>query len=294
MAISPLLRIGFTGLLLGLLMARFGEAVLARLLAAQPTWLALALAITVAQTLLSAWRWRYTARRLDLPLGGADAVGEYYLGNLVNQLLPGGVLGDANRAWRHGRTASGLSPAFQAVVIERVSGQLAMLGAVMIALIHWPAEPPDWRHYAGAGTGLLLVLATGGWLGRVHRPDDQPACLARWRHAVGQALLQRRVLGVQLATSALVVASYVAVYACCLLAIGIEAPASVWLPLIPLILLAMLIPLTVGGWGLREGAAAAIWPLAGLSAEQGISGAVVYGLVCLIGSTPGLLTLLRR
>ena len=60
MAISPLLRIGFTGLLLGLLMARFGEAVLARLLAAQPTWLALALAITVAQTLLSAWRWRYS------------------------------------------------------------------------------------------------------------------------------------------------------------------------------------------------------------------------------------------
>jgi uncharacterized membrane protein YbhN (UPF0104 family) len=294
MALTRWLRIGLTGLLLGLLLARFGEAVVARLLTAEPVWLALALAVTVGQTLLSAWRWRYTAQHLNLPLDRADAVREYYLGNLVNQLLPGGVIGDANRAWRHGRTASGLSPALQAVVIERVSGQLAMLGALLIALIHWPAEPPDWRHYAGAGTALLIILATGGWLGHVYRPADPPVWLARWRHAVGQALLQRRVLGVQLATSALVVASYVAVYACCLLAIGIEAPASVWLPLIPLILLAMLIPLTVAGWGLREGAAAAIWPLVGLSAAQGVSGAVVYGLVCLIGSTPGLLTLLRR
>ncbi|MEX0870777.1 MAG: lysylphosphatidylglycerol synthase domain-containing protein, partial [Aquisalimonadaceae bacterium] len=65
------------------------------LLNADPTWLLFALAITVLQVLLSAWRWRFTAGRLGLTLPFPAAVREYYLATFINQVLPGGVLGDA-------------------------------------------------------------------------------------------------------------------------------------------------------------------------------------------------------
>ncbi len=64
------------------------------------------------------------------------------------------------------------------------------------------------------------------------------------------------------------------------------------LTLIPLALLAMLLPISVGGFGAREGAAALLWPLAGLSATEGAVTAALYGLVALAGALPGALVLL--
>jgi hypothetical protein len=63
--------------------------------------------------------------------------------------------------------------------------------------------------------------------------------------------------------------------------------------LVPLILSAMLIPATIGGWGFREGAAAALFPLAGASASAGFATSVAFGLVILAASLPGLPVLLQ-
>jgi hypothetical protein len=58
------------------------------------------------------------------------------------------------------------------------------------------------------------------------------------------------------------------------------------LVLVPLILAAMLIPLTVGGWGWREGAAAALFPLAGASSVAGVSAGIVFGGAILLSVLP--------
>ena len=54
----------------------------------------------------------------------------------------------------------------------------------------------------------------------------------------------------------------------------------------------MLIPVTVAGWGLREGAAAVLWGAVGLAAADGVVVSVAYGLLVLIGSLPGALFLM--
>jgi len=54
------------------------------------------------------------------------------------------------------------------------------------------------------------------------------------------------------------------------------------------LLLSMVIPLTVAGWGIRESAAAILWPLAGLPAEQGVALSVGYGALVFVSSLPGL------
>ncbi len=62
----------------------------------------------------------------------------------------------------------------------------------------------------------------------------------------------------------------------------------------PWVLLAMAIPLSVAGWGIREGAAALVWQAAGLDAAEGVAASVSYGLVVLLSTLPGALVLQRR
>ncbi len=289
-----LIRLLISLAILGLVAQQFGAGVLERLQAIQPGWMIMALSITVAQVLLSAWRWQFTAARLQIALPAGRAVGEYYLATLVNQVLPGGVIGDAQRAWRHSQEMPRRGPAFQAVVIERLSGQLAM---VAIAVGVWVWSPPGGAlslPVSWGGLSLTVGVAAAVIIAIRLIPRHRRAGLSDWGRAMQSALLAPRVLPVQLAASLAVAASYIGVYACCVLALDPAAPASSWLPLIPLVLFTMLIPASIAGWGLREGAAALLWPLAGLPAAEGITAAVLYGALSLAASTPGLIMLLRR
>ena len=59
-------------------------------------------------------------------------------------------------------------------------------------------------------------------------------------------------------------------------------------------MLVMVVPLSVGGWGLREASATAVLAYLGWSPEAALALSAVYGLSVLIGSLPGALVLLRR
>ncbi|MFN3616243.1 MAG: lysylphosphatidylglycerol synthase domain-containing protein, partial [Rubrimonas sp.] len=114
-----------------------GAAAMARLRAADPSLLVMALALLSAQLALSALRWSLTARALGQPLGWRTALREYHLGMLLNMTLPGGVLGDVGRALR-ARAGVGIAAAAQAVVVERLSGQLALAAVLAAGLALWP------------------------------------------------------------------------------------------------------------------------------------------------------------
>jgi uncharacterized membrane protein YbhN (UPF0104 family) len=295
----PLLRIAVSVVLVVALLGWLDPQVLAMAFAApHPGWLALALALGVPQVVLSAWRWRLTARRLGLPLSLARAVREYYLATFLNQVLPGGILGDASRAWRHAREA-GSTAAWAAVLIERLSGQLALALVAAAGVFASPAlralpgrlaAHPNLPAESGwVLAGALIALAAGAALVvRRLRP-----LAARSLAALHHALLARAVLARQLGASLLVVASYVAVFLCCLRMIGADTSFSAAAPLVPLVLLAMAIPLSLAGWGLREGAAALVWLAAGLDPVQGVAASMAYGVVVLLSSLPGAFILLH-
>jgi uncharacterized membrane protein YbhN (UPF0104 family) len=274
--------------------------------APEPLWLAAALALSVPQVALSAWRWRLTAARLGAPLHFGEALREYYVATFLNQILPGGVMGDAARAWRHARlnrtettdsAPVGLA-AWHAVLIERASGQLALLAVVLATLVvSSELQAASARLFVVAAGGsnpslalaLALLLALAGmalWRGRGH--------VVRFRRAVGEALLAREVFLRQLLASLLIVTSYVGVYLCCMRMIGVDTPLATAGPLVPWVLLAMAIPLSIAGWGVREGAAVLVWQAAGLDPAQGVAISVSYGVVILLSSLPGALMLLRR
>ncbi|WP_070990148.1 lysylphosphatidylglycerol synthase transmembrane domain-containing protein [Halofilum ochraceum] len=277
------------GLLTLLLTQVNAGAVAARLAALDVRWLLPIFALTVLQVIASAWRWRFTAARLGLPLPLGTAIREYYLATFANQVLPGGVLGDVGRAGRHAMASGEPGPAARAVVLERASGQVAAAVITVAALaVGAPALPSDATTVALIAGGVIATLAAMAFL-RVRR---QPAGMLAvfWRDTV-RALLSRDAWLPQLAGSLAIAASYVGVYA--LAGIALDTPdLTTWLPLVPLVLLAMVIPISVAGWGVREGVAAATWTAAGLNPADGTALAIAYGALVLVASLPGLVFLL--
>ncbi len=263
------------------------DAVLERLSMLRPGWIAVGLGVSVLQVALLAWRWRLTAARfgIDLPLG--VAVPEYYAGIVLNQLLPGGVLGDVSRAWRHSRAGAPGVPAATAVLLERASAQIVMTGTAVVCVLFldWA---PAWVRATGAGIVVVVTLLAVLWLAR--RPTT--SVLGHLWADARRALLAGDVAAPQLVTALLAVASYVAVFVVAARAMGIPTPVLVLLPLVPPVLMTMLVPVTVAGWGMREAAAAALWGFAGLTPEDGAAISVAYGLIVLVASAPGLAVLM--
>jgi uncharacterized membrane protein YbhN (UPF0104 family) len=298
------LRVAVSAALLALVIWLIeGDALLARLTDLEPIWVLIALAISLPQMALLAFRWRLTAGRLGLELRFGNALSEYYLATFLNQLLPGGVMGDVSRAWRHGRAvpemapsgavptrallpAGALGPATRAVILERASGQAVMAVGAVLALLALPV--------AVAMRGRTLALAAAGVIGVIgaalvlKRARIAPSL---WRdlHA---ALLARDVIVVQLVTSAVVLGTYIAMFLAAARAVGVTTPFPVLIPLVPPVLLSMLIPITVAGWGVREAAAAGLWSALGMSAADGVAASAAYGLLVLASTLPGAVVLI--
>ncbi|PWJ22441.1 lysylphosphatidylglycerol synthase transmembrane domain-containing protein [Jannaschia seohaensis] len=266
-----------------------GEAALARLAQAEPGWLLAAGALLALQTVLSAQRWRLTAAGLGLTLPFWTALREYYLAQVVNQSLPGGVLGDAGRAVRS-RAGAGLRVAAQAVVFERLAGQLGLLALLCAGLALSVALPgltwPDWLGLAlltGAGVATLVAAATAA-----------AAPLRRAARAFGQTVFARGIWARQVGLSLGTALCNVGAFALCARGLGVPLPTLAVIAVLPLILFAMLLPLSIAGWGLREGAAALLFPAFGATAAEGLAASVAFGLVFLATSLPGLAIPLLR
>jgi glycosyltransferase 2 family protein len=293
--LKGLLRLAVSaGLLLVLFLVFDPAEIAARLARLDLRWLLPALLLSVLQIMLLAWRWRFTADRLQVGMSYRHALGEYYAGVFLNQVLPGGILGDVSRAWRHASAAASGRAAVHAVVLERVVVQSLMVAVAVVSLFAIAALQPHalpwgwaWVAGPGAAAGAVGLLFLGG------RFPALRAAVREFGADARRAFLPARALLIQVGTALLVVAANLALYVAVARALGSDIPVATLLPLIAPVLLVMMLPVSVAGWGLREGAAALLWGISGLGAAEGVAIAVAYGLLFLLAALPGLLPLLR-
>ncbi|GAA1425471.1 hypothetical protein GCM10009601_32480 [Streptomyces thermospinosisporus] len=260
------------------------------------TSVVLALAIGWVTTVFSAWRWALVARSLGIRLPLGAAVADYYRALFLNAALPGGVLGDVHRAVRHGQRSGDLGRGVRAVVLERTAGQLSLFAAGAVVLLTLPSPVRDEaRHVAPlAGLAALGVCAVVLALRMNKPPSRRGRALRGALTEAREALASRRTAPGVLVSSVVVLAGYVAMFVLAADVVGAGASALTLLPLAVLALLAMGLPLNVGGWGPREGVTAWAFAAAGLGADQGLAVSVVYGVLSLMASLPGVAVLVAR
>lgn len=251
-----------------------------------PTLLA-ALGLGAVTTTACAWRWTAVARSAGLALDLRTATADYYRAVFLNAVLPGGVLGDVDRAVRHGRDARDLRRAAAAVAVERGAGLVVLVAATAVALVvPGPALLPVPRSWLAAGLVVAVVVGAGAFLALRRRPR---AGTDRARVVVGAG-----AFAVVVGTSVLALAGFVATFVVAARAAGVDAPVGRVVPLALVAFVAMSLPLNVGGWGPREGAAAWAFGAAGLGAAQGVSASVAFGVCVLVSSLPGAVVLVVR
>lgn len=296
---STVLRLGVSlGFMLGLAWWFNPTDVVGPLVRMRPGWVLLAVLISFVQIAMLAWRWRFTARHLGVELAFPVAWREYYLSIFLNQVLPGGVMGDVSRAWRHARTQHGESeqsgPAVRAVVFERLSAQMVMVVLAVVSLLALPVVLDRLPTPTFLMAGLVTTVVALAFVAWKRRRLSGGSRLGRMLTELSLSRYSGRVLILQLASAIFVVATYLATYLVASRAIGMEIPTLVLLPLVAPVLMTMLIPVTVAGWGLRESAAAVLWGAVGLTAADGVAVSLAYGLIVLLCSLPGAFVLLFK
>lgn len=285
--------------ILGVLLWRLGTGVfLDGLRRIDAPTLLIGLAIGVVTTVFSAWRWALVARglRIKLPLG--PAVADYYRALFLNAALPGGILGDVHRAVRHGQSAGDMGRAVRAVVLERVAGQIAL--AVVGVAILLGLDSPVMSEVRGIAP-LVLLAALGALAVVAAVRMNRPAAATRRGRALRTTLDEARAglfsranwPGVTV-SSLIILAGHLAMFVVAARAAGSAATVAQLLPIAVLALVAMGLPLNVGGWGPREGVTAWAFGAAGLGASSGLSVSVIYGVLSFVAALPGLAVLIVR
>lgn len=268
--------------------------VVARLATISWVWASAAAAALAAQVAISAVRWSMVCQLLGVSLAALQAVRLMLIGGFFGQTLPSGLGGDAVRAWLLTRAGAATRSAISAVFCDRVFGM-----AVLLALAC--AAAPMYLHRvasAEARVGLGVALGVLG-LGMGLCLAFGPRLLSGLdRFALGGAAhltlldLRRVFFGQRMSLLLLALALLVhagVVFACFALAraLGVSVGLLDCVAIVPPIMLISAVPISIAGWGVREGAMVAGFALLNIPAEAALAVSIAFGLLQLALFLPG-------
>ena len=275
---------------------------LSRVLSAIPLldfrWAALAILVAMLEIPLSGLRWYNIVDSLGardkqmtrIAMIAATAVGVFFA-----QVLPS-VAGEGVRAWLLVRLGSDWRNAVTSAVIDRGVGVglVIALGFVILLLPSGPTALGKYRDVVLVVDGALILA---GVLGLLLAPKIVPP-LARWRYSRWFATLAADVHRVLLGSKGpLILTIGCLIHALTIIvvwSVGQAQGLSLALPdaavLFAVMISVVLIPISIGGWGLREVAVISLVGSYGVAPERALLLSVCFGLALAFGSLPGALT----
>lgn len=234
-----------------------------------------------------AWRWAVLVRATGPGVSYATALRVTFVSTALNLTLPTSVGGDIGRVWLGKRHGVALLPGSAAAVLDRAIGLFTLVMMVACSAFYLGSLVTELVLATVLALGALLLVAAFRWAVRLEEINP----IRRFAEATGIVLENRRTM---LLTHGLSLASHViAALIASSLAYGLNLPLSPMsaVLLFPAVLLVTAIPISIGGWGLRELAAIPLLAMAGLDAESATAVALLFGLTQLATALIGSLVL---
>lgn len=279
------LKLTVTVGLLAYLFSRIDVASVAHLVAgASWRWIIAGLFLYLALQGLCAWRWLLLARVLELDGTWTKFVRYYYVGMFFNLFLPTGVGGDVYRCYYVARSAADWRRAIISVLADRGVGFGTMcVIAVVATLAFGRVQVPPWMGWALGGGALgILVLVAVGFAARGPFASIRAAAPLVTEFFRRPGLLAVvAILSLVLQTLVIVVNIFNGV------ALGLDVPIVFYFILIPLIAVATMIPVSLNGLGVREGAFVFFLSQVGVPQDQALSLALLWLGVLIVSSLIG-------
>lgn len=297
-----LVKAAISAALIAFLVSRVKFApLIARLEQIDAVWLALALAVCFGQLLLTGWRYGLIGRAVGAALPMGEAVRLVLIGQFFSQTLPSAIGGDAVRAWMTTRHGIAWGRAVSAVLCDRGVAMvvLLVLATLTIPIFLLRIDAPWTRWFVPVPAAMLIA----GFAALLFGTEARLAYFARWRplrpFAILVADMRRIVLTASESPTILLlsVAVHVSVIGSVWLlarALAIDVAFLDCLVLVPPIVVLTLAPVSIAGWGVREGAMVLGFALVGVSEADALALSVATGLSLMAASIPGgVLWLLR-
>jgi glycosyltransferase 2 family protein len=258
------------------------------LFAVDPAMFALALLLLAVQIFVSNSRWMLIMHSLDVSIGWLAGLRILMISLWFNQMLPSSAGGDVVRVWLLRRRGVPWSQAVRGVMADRFTALLGLVALMVAGLpflfmrVHDSAAHLAIGGLAAAGVaGTIFLLTLDRWPKRIAEFGPMPG-FVRFGTLVRFLLLQfqRRELlfGSSIFIHLLTVAS------CFALAMGLQADLTVFDALVffPPVILLTAVPISISGWGVREGAMVACLALAGVSAPKALAISLLAGILSVI------------
>jgi len=287
--LSFVAKAAVSGLLLYLALdfVNFGT-VATRLSRIAPGWIALVLLLLVVQLFLVTVRWQQLVAQCGALLPFGLLLRFNFIGLFFNQTLPSSVGGDAMRIWLTAKATNWRTGTYS-VFLDRVVGVVALAGLVVVCLpwtlqlVHDPVGRTALMIIGLGSLGAGVVFVSLSWEGF--------GILQRWmptRHLADVAKIALHVLRAP-GTLAPIIAISVVIHlmtAVTAWAAARSVGADLSLPnalfLVLPVMLVAIVPISIAGWGVREGAMVAAFVYAGLPQADGLIVSLLFGITTLV------------
>jgi uncharacterized protein (TIRG00374 family) len=260
--------------------------------------------VLLGQSLLAAERLVKVVARFGMAFPFWDCLKVTLEGMFFSQTFVSFLGGDALRIWRIRQNGLPLTDATSAVLLDRLIGILVNHFFLLVSIPWlWTRISDQSVRYALLvlglsgimGFALILLLGLlrgrGGYLHRLRSriPFRRLTIVIVEASTVGRHFLtQYPQLAYVAFISALMTLANMAMFALILSGMGVNLPLVVGCALlVPAILEIAMLPISIAGWGLREGAAVVAFASLGLSTDQALGASLASGLIGAIISLLG-------
>ena len=257
-------------------------------------------AVAAASVLLTlqgpilALRWHQVLRVFGTRVPLSQLVGMSFIGLFFNQAMPTSIGGDAIRMWQLHRTGIPAQISITSVLNERLSGLLILLLLVTVGTpsIWLVLDTPESRFLWSAIVLLTLFGFTVFLL--IDRLPERVAAAFRATKITELSADFKRLLHAGRMTASLVLlgllswAVAIAAVVILSLGLGITVAPGYYAIIVPMVILMMIVPISIGGWGVREGAFIFLLGHLGVSSAESFLLSVLFGLTLILASLPGI------
>jgi len=253
--------------------------------------LAVGLGLYLVAQVLSAWRWWSFASILGFKASFAATLSQYFLGMFYNIFLPTGYGGDVVRvlALSPLRKRPSKSLALLSVFLDRLMGLLALLflGALCSLMLGVKAGIWGWVMGLALGLGIGGFVAGLMFVSRFKKLSRKIRLVALLMRSRAPEFFRQGLL------SFVVQALNILIYAHIFWQLGASLSFAAVGFGYGLVTIATLLPVSVGGLGVRESGWAGFLATLGASGELGVAAGLVYFLIQTLCSLLGLYPFLR-
>ena len=275
------------------------ESLVQRLKSLEWQWYAAAQAVAIVIQVVAGIRWSSLARPIGFVHSTSFFIWRFFEGVFFNLCLPSSIGGDVVKAYRLSSTNRGRLLAGCTILADRLAGvsALGVLAGSAILSIKLNLSPAS---TIAVGTVLFASVLLGFRLtiGNLDRFLDLLPATHKIRQFLSQLLpyqIRPSLMGRAVAWSLIVQVGASVSVALMARGIGVNLGLGIWFSVVPLIALAIVLPISINGVGIREGGMALLLSRWGVAGEQAVAIGLLWFLTTIgTGLIGGVLFLLDK